>query len=101
MEIERRKLATAAIARLSAVWIPGTYKITEQKDARLFKAICDCEHRLNAVWLACRKNNATMRQFKTEIDHWEALHMSAIKLSKQNQECEVPLPFADFPGQRA
>ena len=99
MEIERRKLVMAAIDRVSKTWISGAYKIAEQKDARLFRAICDCENRLNAVWIACRANNATMRQFTKELEHWEALHKTAIDLAAKHQH-ETPLLFGDFPGQR-
>ena len=102
MEIERRKLVTAAIDRISQAWIPGAYKIAEQHDAKLFKAICDCENRLNAVWIACRANNATMRQFTKELEHWEALHKTAIALAaKHKQENDNPMLFSDFPGQRS
>jgi len=101
MEIERRKLVTAAIDRISKAWIPGAYKVAEQQDARLFKAICDCEHRLNAVWLACRSNNATMRQFTNELEHWEALHRTTIALAaKHKLEDDTPMLFSDFPGQK-
>ncbi len=102
MEIERRKLVTAAIERISKAWIPGAYKIAETKEGKLFKAICDCESRLNAVWIACRASNATMRQFTKELEHWEALHMTAIELAaKHKQENDNPMLFNDFPGQRS
>ena len=101
MEIERRKLMTASIDRISQDWISGAYKIAEQHDAKLFKAICDCENRLNAIWLACRSNNATMRQFTNELEHWEALHKTAIELAaKHKQETDNPMLFNDFPGQK-
>ncbi|MDD2772999.1 MAG: hypothetical protein PHP45_04810 [Elusimicrobiales bacterium] len=101
MGLERRKLVMAAIDRVSKAWIPGAYKIAEQRNTRLFKAICDSENRLNAIWIACRSNNATMRQFAKELEHWEALHKTATALAAMyKHETDNPLLFSDFPEQR-
>ena len=78
-----------ATDKIEKRFINGTIDFIKKHEKSLYERINRTWERLDKVWVAGRKGNATIEEFREVLEEWYLLHIKAIEIYKRSKKCET------------